>query len=119
MDNDNKVNVYTEESVPEYHSSSSVMEAGGDQESSPLKRDLKSRHITMISIGGVIGQGLFLSSGGALAAAGPAGLLIAYAIIGFIVFWVTFALGMPTIMVLCLLGILKLTPAFAEIACYK
>ncbi|KAM3579680.1 hypothetical protein VKS41_007767 [Umbelopsis sp. WA50703] len=93
MDNDNKVNVYTEESVLEYQSSSSVMEAGGDQESSPLKRDLKSRHITMISIGGVIGQGLFLSSGGALAAAGPAGLLIAYAIIGFIVFWVTFALG--------------------------
>jgi lysine-specific permease len=107
MDNDNKVNVYTEESVPEYQSSSSVMEAGGDQESSPLKRDLKSRHITMISIGGVIGQGLFLSSGGALAAAGPAGLLIAYAIIGFIVFWVTFALGMPTILVLCLLGIVK------------
>jgi lysine-specific permease len=59
-----------------------------------LKRSLKSRHLAMISLGGVIGQGLFLSAGGNLAAAGPAGALIAYAIIGFIVFWVTFALGM-------------------------
>ncbi|KAI8333775.1 amino acid permease/ SLC12A domain-containing protein, partial [Blakeslea trispora] len=63
------------------------------QEHPQLKRSLKSRHLAMISIGGVIGQGLFLSSGGNLAKAGPAGALIAYAIIGFIVFWVTFALG--------------------------
>lgn len=47
----------------------------------------------MISLGGVIGQGLFLSAGGNLNRAGPAGALIAYAIIGFIVFWVTFSLG--------------------------
>ncbi|KAG1222993.1 hypothetical protein G6F35_004940 [Rhizopus arrhizus] len=47
----------------------------------------------MISIGGVIGQGLFLSSGANLNAAGPAGALIAYGIIGFIVYWVTFSLG--------------------------
>ncbi|KAI8375099.1 amino acid permease/ SLC12A domain-containing protein [Choanephora cucurbitarum] len=63
------------------------------QEHPQLKRSLKSRHLAMISIGGVIGQGLFLSSGGNLAKAGPAGALIAYAIIGFIVFWVTFSLG--------------------------
>ncbi|KAI9315555.1 amino acid permease/ SLC12A domain-containing protein [Dichotomocladium elegans] len=41
----------------------------------------------MISLGGVIGQGLFLSAGG------PAGALIAYSIIGFIVFWVAYSLG--------------------------
>ncbi|CAO3667116.1 unnamed protein product [Rhizopus stolonifer] len=58
-----------------------------------LKRTLKARHLAMISIGGVIGQGLFLSSGANLNAAGPAGSLIAYAIIGFIVYWVTFSLG--------------------------
>ncbi|KAL0096660.1 amino acid permease/ SLC12A domain-containing protein [Phycomyces blakesleeanus] len=58
-----------------------------------LKRELKSRHLAMISIGGVIGQGLFLSSGANLAKAGPAGLLIAYAIIGFIVFWIAYQLG--------------------------
>ncbi|KAI7898062.1 amino acid permease/ SLC12A domain-containing protein [Cokeromyces recurvatus] len=58
-----------------------------------LKRTLKARHLAMISLGGVIGQGLFLSAGGNLNRAGPAGALIAYAIIGFIVYWVTFSLG--------------------------
>jgi lysine-specific permease len=79
--------------TPKQDSISVSSENGGVEENVPLKRELKSRHIIMISVGGVIGQGLFLSSGGALAAAGPAGLLIAYFIIGFIVFWVTFALG--------------------------
>ncbi|RCH86207.1 hypothetical protein CU098_006344, partial [Rhizopus stolonifer] len=63
------------------------------QEQPQLKRSLKSRHLAMISLGGVIGQGLFLSSGANLNQAGPAGALIAYGIIGFIVFWVTFSLG--------------------------
>ncbi|KAI7886600.1 hypothetical protein K492DRAFT_233366 [Lichtheimia hyalospora FSU 10163] len=58
-----------------------------------LKRTLKSRHLSMISLGGVIGQGLFLSAGGNLYQGGPAGALIAYAIIGFIVFWVAYSLG--------------------------
>ncbi|CEP13657.1 hypothetical protein [Parasitella parasitica] len=58
-----------------------------------LKRTLKSRHLTMISIGGVVGQGLFLSSGANLAKAGPAGLLVAYFIIGFVVFWIAVELG--------------------------
>lgn len=84
--------VYAEDENVLY-SSRTASEDGTGQDHSPLKRELKSRHITMISVGGVIGQGLFLSSGGALAAAGPAGMLIAYVIIGFIVFWVTFALG--------------------------
>ncbi|KAI8638850.1 amino acid permease/ SLC12A domain-containing protein [Parasitella parasitica] len=47
----------------------------------------------MISIGGVVGQGLFLSSGANLAKAGPAGLLVAYCIIGFVVFWIAVELG--------------------------
>lgn len=77
------------------HSSvSSDVERQSTDQPHALKRTLKSRHLAMISLGGVIGQGLFLSAGGNLAAAGPAGALIAYAIIGFIVFWVTFALGM-------------------------
>jgi lysine-specific permease len=37
--------------------------------------------------------GLFLSSGANLAKAGPAGLLIAYCIIGFIVYWIAVQLG--------------------------
>ena len=34
-----------------------------------LSRSLKSRHITMIAIGGAIGTGLFLGSGSAIRAA--------------------------------------------------
>ncbi|KAI8146770.1 amino acid permease/ SLC12A domain-containing protein [Fennellomyces sp. T-0311] len=47
----------------------------------------------MISLGGVIGQGLFLSSGANLNQAGPGGALIAYGAIGFLVFWVAYSLG--------------------------
>jgi amino acid transporter len=65
-----------------------------------LKRELKSRHIAMISIGGeaesghgcvylakraplgVIGTGLFLGTAGALANGGPLGLLLGYTVVG-------------------------------------
>ena len=58
-----------------------------------LKRELKSRHITMIAIGGIIGPGLLVGSGTALAYAGPAGALIAFAATGIIVFFVMQSLG--------------------------
>ncbi|MER8090249.1 amino acid permease [Streptomyces sp. NPDC094048] len=55
-------------------------------------KDLKSRHITMIAIGGAIGTGLFLGAGGRMASAGPS-LFIAYAVCGVIAFLVVRALG--------------------------
>ncbi|KAJ5933686.1 Dicarboxylic amino acid permease [Penicillium verhagenii] len=58
-----------------------------------LHRGLKARHITMIAIGGAIGTGLIIGTGEALAKAGPAAILIAYAWIGFIVYLVMCALG--------------------------
>ncbi|CAF4178310.1 unnamed protein product, partial [Rotaria magnacalcarata] len=58
-----------------------------------LKRELKSRHITMIAIGGIIGPGLLVGSGTALAYAGPAGALIAFAATGIIVFFVMQSVG--------------------------
>lgn len=66
-----------------------------------LKRGLKSRHITMISLGGTIGTGLFLASGSAISAAGPGGALMAYALIGIMVYFLMTSLGemaayMPT-----------------------
>ncbi|KAH8556566.1 amino acid permease [Umbelopsis sp. PMI_123] len=58
-----------------------------------LKRQLKNRHIAMISIGGVIGTGLFLGTANALMHGGPAGLLLGYAIMGSIAFAVMNCLG--------------------------
>lgn len=60
-------------------------EYGGDyvpEEQAGLKRQLKSRHLAMISIGGVIGTGLFLGTGGALRNGGPLGLFLGYLIMG-------------------------------------
>lgn len=49
-----------------------------------LNKTLKSRHLNMIAIGGSIGAGLFVGSGGALAKGGPASLLICFLIIGIV-----------------------------------
>ncbi|KAN0065116.1 hypothetical protein ACQY0O_001613 [Thecaphora frezii] len=49
-------------------------------------RKLKSRHIQMIGIGGGIGTGLFVGSGTALAHAGPIGVLLAYLLVGAVLF---------------------------------
>ncbi|WP_251352305.1 amino acid permease, partial [Staphylococcus aureus] len=58
-----------------------------------VKRGLKDRHISMIAIGGCIGTGLFVTSGGAIHDAGALGALIGYAIIGAMVFFLMTSLG--------------------------
>ncbi|NLY79984.1 MAG: amino acid permease [Lysinibacillus sp.] len=64
-----------------------------DTENIELRRGLKSRHITMISLGGTIGTGLFLASGASIAQAGPGGALVAYALIGMMVYFLMTSLG--------------------------
>ena len=53
---------------------------------------LKNRHLQMIAIGGSIGTGLFLGTGGRLAQGGP-GLAISYAVCGIFAFLMVRALG--------------------------
>ncbi|KAB8290461.1 hypothetical protein EYC80_010892 [Monilinia laxa] len=60
---------------------------------SGLARELKPRHLQMIAIGGSIGTGLFVTSGAALSAGGPASLIVAYGIIGIMLFCTVHALG--------------------------
>lgn len=87
------------------------------QEDKKLKRDLKSRHLTMIAIGGSIGTGLFLSSGAAIHTAGPGGALLAYALVGAMVYFVMTSLGemaafMPTSGAFSTYGSKFVDPAF-------
>ncbi|KAL5488326.1 hypothetical protein ACEPAI_6434 [Sanghuangporus weigelae] len=60
---------------------------------SDLKRSLKNRHIAMISIGGVIGTGLFLGTATSLRNGGPLGLVLGYLIVGSICYSVMISLG--------------------------
>ena len=60
--------------------------------SQELSRSLKPRHIAMISIGGIVGAGLFVGSSAAIAATGPA-VVLSYLITGALVLLVMRCLG--------------------------
>src|SRR3954465_11691541 len=58
-----------------------------------LQRGLSQRHLNFIAIGGTIGTGFFLSSGTALAKAGPVGCLSSYVFIGTVLWSVMVSLS--------------------------
>lgn len=60
---------------------------------SKLSKSLKQRHLQMIAVGGSIGTGLFVGSGSALQAGGPAGIVIAWSITATFVFTTMQSLG--------------------------
>lgn len=62
-------------------------------ENQELKRGLKSRHLSMIALGGSIGTGIFLAMGDTLRQAGPGGALLAYGLIGIMVYFLITSLG--------------------------
>jgi AAT family amino acid transporter/GABA permease len=57
-----------------------------------LSRSLKGRHLAMISIGGIIGAGLFVGSSSSIKAAGPA-VFISYVLTGILILLVMRMLG--------------------------
>ncbi|GIN89200.1 GABA permease [Siminovitchia terrae] len=67
-------------------------EKSGEDRQPEMKADLKTRHITMISIAGVIGAGLFIGSGAVINSTGP-GAILSYAFAGLIVVLVMRMLG--------------------------
>ncbi|KAE8444681.1 hypothetical protein EG329_014338 [Mollisiaceae sp. DMI_Dod_QoI] len=60
---------------------------------SRLRRDLKTRQIAMIALGGALGTGLLIQTGPTLANSGPASMLIGYAVVGVLCFAVMTAMG--------------------------
>ncbi|AKV56165.1 gamma-aminobutyrate permease [Bifidobacterium actinocoloniiforme DSM 22766] len=58
-----------------------------------MQRSLRTRHISMIALGGCIGTGLFMTSGSTIAKAGPGGGLVAYAAMGIMVYFLMTSLG--------------------------
>jgi GABA permease len=64
----------------------------GEAQQNSLSRSLRPRHVAMITIGGIIGAGLFVGSSVAIAAAGPA-IIITYAITGLLVLLIMRMLG--------------------------
>jgi GABA permease len=57
-----------------------------------LSRSLRPRHVAMITIGGIIGAGLFVGSSVAIAAAGPA-IIVSYVLTGLLILLVMRMLG--------------------------
>lgn len=66
--------------------------APGEIEAPELERSLKSRHVAMIAIGGIIGAGLFVGSSTSIATVGPA-VIVSYALAGLVVLLVMRMLG--------------------------
>ncbi|EGD05286.1 lysine-specific permease, partial [Burkholderia sp. TJI49] len=68
-------------------------QAGSPANRPKLHRALKARHLTMIAIGGSIGTGLFVASGASISQAGPGGAMVAYMLIGLMVYFLMTSLG--------------------------
>ncbi|MCG4778300.1 amino acid permease, partial [Eggerthella lenta] len=58
-----------------------------------MKRTLQTRHLSMIALGGSIGTGMMISSGSAISTAGPGGALVAYSMMGIMVYFLMTSLG--------------------------
>jgi len=63
------------------------------RDNAQLNRALKRRHVFMLSLGGVIGTGLFMGSGVIINQGGPMGAILAYLVAGLLMYLVMACLG--------------------------
>ena len=75
-----------------------ILNSSNPTEPGGLKRGLKTRHITLISISSVVGAGTFYGFGYALQLSGPLGALIGFSITGFVVWAMMQSVGEVTTM---------------------
>ena len=67
-------------------------------EDNKMNRSLNSRHISMIAIGGAIGTGLFVATGNIISQAGPGGAILAYLVIGVMLYFLMASIGVGNIL---------------------
>ena len=67
-------------------------------EDNKMNRSLNSRHISMIAIGGAIGTGLFVATGNIISQAGPGGAILAYLVIGVMLYFLMSSIGVGNIL---------------------
>ncbi|MGL4570701.1 MAG: amino acid permease [Clostridium sp.] len=63
------------------------------EDNNELTRSLKARHLNMIAMGGSIGTGIFLAMGDSIHQAGIGGSIVAYGVIGIMVYFLITSLG--------------------------
>ncbi|KAG9039810.1 hypothetical protein FRB95_007237 [Tulasnella sp. JGI-2019a] len=88
--------------------------AAMDRETPLLPENLKPRHVRMIAVGGSIRTGLFIGTGGALAKGGPLGTLIAWVVMGFMLFNTIQAMGELSILYPVAGGFYNLSNRFVD-----
>ncbi len=79
--------------LKDYNELTDVEKAALNSSKTQMKKDLTFRHLMMIVIGGALGTGLFVNSGGSLNKGGPASLVIGWVIIATMMFSTMVALG--------------------------
>ncbi|CCF57697.1 hypothetical protein KAFR_0D00500 [Kazachstania africana CBS 2517] len=77
-----------------------------------LKKTIQPRHVIMITLGTGVGTGLLVGNGTTLSHAGPAGLIIGYAIMSTCIYCVMQAVGEMAVNYLTLIGGFSAYPGF-------
>ncbi|KAG7858631.1 hypothetical protein KL939_002753 [Ogataea angusta] len=93
MDKELKSQVTVDAIQLDQESGSSSAQKPGFDPNSGLKRGLKTRHVTLMALGGIIGPGSIVGLGVYLHKDGPAALVVDYSIVGVVAFTLMQSIG--------------------------